>query len=163
MHKAYLLLGSNLADRESMITKATLMINCFIGHIVEQSSVYETEPWGFFTDSRFLNRVLAIETDLSPQQLFIETERIENNLGRIRTKQGYSSRVIDIDILFYDDVILDDDRLKIPHPRIPERLFTLIPLQEIAGSMVHPQSQITIDEMTNHCQDSSGVKVYPTI
>ena len=164
---AYLLLGSNLDDRESMITKARLMINCFIGHIIGMSSVYETEPWGFESDSHFLNQVLVVETDMDPPELIKAVKDIELNLGRKKGKAGsfdsglYDSRLIDIDILLFNDLVMEEEDLTIPHPRIKDRLFTLMPLQEVAGNLTHPAYHKSISELKEACTDRLAVKLYP--
>lgn len=158
---AHLLLGSNLDDRYSMLTKAKLMINNYLGHIVGLSSLYETEPWGFDSDNFFLNQVVAIETIMRPRELLQEILAIEQKLGRTRNNNGYSSRSIDIDILFYNDEIVEEHDLVIPHPKIGERLFTLLPLQEMDGTMKHPVNGKTFRQMIKECNDSLKVNVYP--
>ena len=106
MSIAYLLIGGNLNDREAMLKKSVEMIEQKIGRVITASSIYETEPWGFETGNSFLNQVLKVETGLSPQQLLNEIFIIEKSLGRVRKSLHFESRVIDIDILFYDDEII---------------------------------------------------------
>lgn len=161
MNQVYLLLGSNLTDREDCLSRARVNIAKDIGDIVKSSAIYESEPWGFETDSNFLNQVLLVETMLDPSQLLASILKIEKYLGRKRNGQnGYESRNIDIDILFYNHDIIDVPGLQIPHPRIQERLFTLIPVGEIDETFVHPLLQQTIQQLVLDCPDNGIVKRY---
>jgi 2-amino-4-hydroxy-6-hydroxymethyldihydropteridine diphosphokinase len=157
MKKVYLLLGGNLNNRESLIEKARTAISERAGKLLEQSSVYETEPWGFETKDTFLNQVVLIETKLKPSELLDTLLRIEYELGRTRTYNGYESRLIDIDILFYEEEVISNNELVIPHPRIQERMFTLKPLQEINGSFVHPVLKKSIRQLVAECTDKLKV------
>jgi 2-amino-4-hydroxy-6-hydroxymethyldihydropteridine diphosphokinase len=137
-HKVYLGLGSNLGDREEHIRKAIALIGESIGLVIRQSSLIETEPWGFESENRFLNGVILVETSLTPRQLLKATQKIERALGKRRkhaTRRSqcsmYSDRPIDIDILLYDDLTVDEPDLKIPHPLMQQREFVMIPLNEI--------------------------------
>ena len=132
-HNAYLGLGSNLGDREANIRKAISLIGKKVGLVLRQSSLIETEPWGFESSNKFLNAVILCETPLTPRQLLKVTQSIERQLGRRRksTSSSYSDRPIDIDILLYDDLTVDEPDLKIPHPLMKQRDFVMIPLQEI--------------------------------
>ena len=132
-HNAYLGLGSNLGDREANIRKAISLIGKKVGLVLRQSSLIETEPWGFESSNKFLNAVILCETPLTPRQLLKVTQSIERQLGRRRksTSSSYSDRPIDIDILLYDDLTVDEPDLKIPHPLMQQRDFVMIPLQEI--------------------------------
>lgn len=161
MNIAHLLLGSNLDDRYSMLTKAKLMINSEIGHVVGLSSLYETEPWGFESSDYFLNQVVSIETTIGPRQLLQSLLDIENRLGRTRNNGGYDSRIIDIDILLFNNDIVDEEDLKIPHPRMAERLFTLLPLEEVDDTLKHPVSGKTLREMIRECNDQLKVNHFP--
>ena len=139
MHQVYLGLGSNLGDREEHIRKAIALIGESIGLVIRQSSLIETEPWGFESANRFLNSVILVETSLTPRQLLKATQKIERQLGRkkkstdscLLTPVSYSDRSIDIDILLYDDLTVDEPDLKIPHPLMQQRDFVMIPLNEI--------------------------------
>ncbi len=134
LHEVFLGLGSNLGNREENIRKAVELIGQHVGTVVRQSSLIETEPWGFKSDNRFLNGVILCETTLKPQQVLKETQRIERELGRKRKTKvphHYHDRPIDIDILLYDDLHIDEPNLKIPHPLMHERDFVMIPLEEI--------------------------------
>ena len=130
----YLSLGSNLGDKEGNILRAYALIEQRIGHIVRKSSLYRTEPWGFESSNDFLNSAIAIETSLSPRQLLKETQRIEKEIGRTAKTSAdgtYQDRLIDIDILIYNDLIIDEPDLQIPHPLMNQRDFVLKPLKEI--------------------------------
>jgi 2-amino-4-hydroxy-6-hydroxymethyldihydropteridine diphosphokinase len=144
-HEVYLGLGSNLGDREANITRAIELIVKRVGLVIRQSSLIETEPWGFKSDNKFLNGVILVETTLTPRQLLTVTQKIERELGKRRKHSTrcsqcsmfnvqcslYSDRPIDIDILLYDDLTIDEPDLKIPHPLMHERDFVMIPLNEI--------------------------------
>lgn len=130
----YLSLGSNLGDKEGNILRAYALIEERIGHIVRKSSLHRTEPWGFESSNDFLNSVIAIETSLTPRELLTETQRIEREIGRTAKTSadgGYQDRLIDIDILMYNDIIIDEPDLQIPHPLMNQRDFVLNPLKEI--------------------------------
>ncbi|HEX2975522.1 MAG TPA: 2-amino-4-hydroxy-6-hydroxymethyldihydropteridine diphosphokinase [Bacteroidales bacterium] len=159
--KIYLGLGSNLDDREANLTEAVDRIGTIVGNVIRTSSIYETEPWGFTTDEQFLNMVVEAETDLNPADLHEQTKKIETRLGRIKDKEEeeYTSRIIDIDILFYEDVIVNDVDLRIPHPLIEERNFVLVPLNEIAPDFVHPVLKKKISELLQASSDTGEVRM----
>ena len=133
MHTVYLSLGSNLGNKEQNLTSAISEIARRIGDITAQSAFLETEPWGFDSDNAFLNAAVCVETQLSPYELLHTTQQIERDLGRIqKSHQGlYHDRIIDIDILLYDDLHIQTPELTIPHPLMQQRDFVLIPLKEI--------------------------------
>lgn len=138
-HLTYLGLGSNLGDRAGNIERAIHLISERVGTVVRQSSLIETEPWGFESENRFLNGVVLCETQLSPRRLLRVTQQVERTMGRRKSvaplssdaPRRYKDRIIDIDILLYDDVTVDEPDLKIPHPLMKEREFVMKPLQEI--------------------------------
>lgn len=161
MNIVYLLLGSNLNDRPALLQRARSGISSRIGNITKESSLYESEPWGFDSDMRFLNQVIRVETNCSPLNILDEILKIESELGRIRkNNDNYSSRTMDIDILFFNDEIINEINLTIPHPRIQERMFTLLPLSEISRSIIHPGSLKSVDEMISECEDQLDVHPY---
>ena len=144
IHQVFLGLGSNLGDREENIQKAISLIDERVGTVLRQSSLIETEPWGFESENKFLNGVILCETSLTPRQLLRVTQKIERDLGRKKksasshsshllplTSHLYKDRPIDIDILLYDDLTVDEPDLKIPHPLMQQRDFVMIPLNEI--------------------------------
>ena len=134
------------------------MIEKHIGKVITSSSVYETEPWGFQTEEEFLNMVVKVETNLNPYGLIGRILMIESMLGRIRLEKQYTSRVIDIDILFYDDLGIDETNLQIPHPLIYKRKFVLVPLCEIELGMVHPVLKKSVSLLLESCEDKSRVR-----
>ena len=132
-HQVYLGLGSNLGDKAWNLSEAIRLIAERVGQVVRQSSFIETEPWGFRSDNTFLNAVILCETDKTPREVLLLTQQIERDMGR-RQKSvsvGYIDRTIDIDILLYDDLVVDEPDLKIPHPLMQKREFVMIPLNEI--------------------------------
>ena len=153
----YLLLGSNIGDRENNLTLAIEKIQEHAGPIVRQSSIYQTKAWGIEDQEDFLNQVVVIETDLSPKDLLEVILNIEINMGRIR-KQKWGARLIDIDILFYDNLVHDTKELRIPHPGIPDRRFTLEPLAEINPDGVHPILKKTLSSLLESSQDKLNVQ-----
>lgn len=160
MAEVYLLLGSNMGDRQRFLQEATRLLQERVGTVLKPSSIYETEPWGFTNKNNFLNQVLLVETSLNPYELLKVIKAIETKLGRIRKTQRYSPRCIDIDILFYNDEVYFSDDLVIPHPRLYDRMFTLVPLNEIAPDYLHPILKKTIRELVILCNDKLMVKKY---
>ena len=158
-HVIYLLLGSNLGDRLANLRAAITSLSAKIQPIA-QSSVYETEPWGYSEQPAFLNLVLKGDTELSPLDLLSFLKETEVTMGRVETFR-FGPRLIDLDILFYDDLILESPKLTIPHPRITERAFVLVPLTDIAPGMVHPGLGITIQQL-KFLVDTSNIKQYPS-
>ncbi|HTC56081.1 MAG TPA: 2-amino-4-hydroxy-6-hydroxymethyldihydropteridine diphosphokinase [Candidatus Sulfotelmatobacter sp.] len=141
----YLSLGSNVGDREAQLRAAQARLSA-VGRVVVASSFYETEPVEFTEQPWFLNFVLALETSKTPQQLMTAILRIEEEMGRRRT-QKKGPRSIDIDILLFDDIIMDSTNLTIPHPALQQRRFVLEPMAEIAPEVVHPALKKTIREL----------------
>lgn len=142
-HRVYLGLGSNLGDRASQLEQAIQLVGERIGKVIRRSSFIETEPWGFESLNRFLNGVILCETRLTPRKVLEETQQIERDLGKRqehatrRSKETvYKDRPVDIDILLYDDLTVDEPDLKIPHPLMHERDFVMKPLQEIETNLI---------------------------
>ena len=158
MVKIYLLLGGNLGDKKLVFEKATKFLKENVGAILQQSHIYETEPWGFESSDVFWNQVLELVTSLSPEEVLRQTQHIELELGRVRKERKYDSRIIDIDILFYGEEIIQLPNLEIPHPRIQERKFALVPLNEIAPKLKHPILQKNIDQLLAECTDQLRVE-----
>lgn len=158
MARLFLLLGGNLGNKERTFTSARTRLEEELGKITQMSSVYETEPWGFQSDYLFWNQIILIETGWSPCEVLKKTKIIEQELGRVRKAERYSSRLIDIDLLFYDDMVFHEPQLELPHPRIIDRRFVLEPLAEIAPNMLHPVFRQTIMELLENCSDILNVK-----
>jgi 2-amino-4-hydroxy-6-hydroxymethyldihydropteridine diphosphokinase len=160
MKKVFLGIGTNLGERETNLKEAVTAIGKNIGTVLKCSSLYETEPWGFKSENQFLNIVVEAETKLTPSGVLGAILMIEALLGRTRSEKQYSSRLIDIDILLYEDIVIDEVSLKIPHPLMHERRFVLVPLCEIAAEVVHPVLNRTIASLLEICEDRSYVKKY---
>jgi 2-amino-4-hydroxy-6-hydroxymethyldihydropteridine diphosphokinase len=162
MNHVYLLLGSNMGNRKEMLEQAVQRIADRAGEVVRQSSVYETLPWGFDTDVPFLNQAIRINTEESPMELLEILLEIETDLGRIRFREGYASREIDVDILFFNDRTINDPDLIVPHPRLHLRKFTLVPLVDLDPSIYHPVFRKTVEELLYECEDELEVRLFET-
>ncbi len=149
LETVYLSLGSNLGDRKEILEKAIVLLNEKVGVVVKQSKDYETAPWGVTDQPDFLNLAIEIRTPLKPLEVLEQTQSIENQLGRVR-KEKWGARLIDIDILFYGNQIIDEPNLKVPHPLIQERDFVLSPMVEITPDFVHPVLGKTILELRDY-------------
>ena len=156
MSGIYLLLGSNIGRRFKNLERARELIVSNGITIKKESKIYETAAWGNEDQEAFLNQVIEVETGKSPQRLLKITQQIENEMGRVRYEK-WGKRLIDIDILYFKDLIFAEDDLSLPHPGIADRRFTLIPLVEIAPDMVHPELNKTQTELLDLCQDSLEV------
>ncbi len=155
-HQLYLATGSNLGDRQANLAQANALIAEKIGPVEQVSAFYETEAWGLTDQPDFLNQVLKVNTHLEPKEVLAQIIQIELLLGRER-QEKWGPRLIDIDILFYDDLIIKTDNLTIPHPFIQDRNFVLIPLLEIAGEKIHPIYELTIEDLYLQCKDIQEV------
>ena len=150
-HLVYLSLGTNLGNKEENLRTAMTLIEEQVGTITSQSALYASAPWGFDSENTFLNNAISVGTSLTPEELLSTTQRIEHTLGRThKSVDGqYSDRLIDIDILLYDDVVMHTPSLILPHPLMHRRLFVLEPLSEIAPTMIHPLLQKEIATLCN--------------
>jgi 2-amino-4-hydroxy-6-hydroxymethyldihydropteridine diphosphokinase len=157
MATIYLLLGTNLGERNGNLKECISFMEDGGIHIMKRSGVYETDAWGFEEQPSFFNQAVEAETSLSPQQLLAFLKSIEKNMGRINN-QRWQERLIDIDILYYDKEIINTETLVIPHSELPNRRFALIPLIEIAAGFVHPVLNKTNVELLNFCRDKLQVK-----
>lgn len=160
MNTVYLLFGSNIIPRLDYLCRAERAVNNSIGNIIRMSSIYESEPWGFHADQSFLNRIVVVETKLSPAEVLKNILSIENQMGRKRKFSSYSSRQIDIDILYFDKQIIQEEDLIIPHPGIAQRRFVLVPLAEIAPNLTHPVLKRNNLELLEACTDELRVWTY---
>lgn len=159
MVKGYLLLGSNLGDRETNLQKGLELISNDKCTILQTSSIYESEPWGYTDPNPYYNLVAEFETSLLPEQLLENCLRAENRLGRTRNSKEFEAREIDIDILFYGNTILNTEKLTVPHPRIQLRKFVLVPLAELCPDFVHPVLAKTMVQLLLECSDKSWVRL----
>jgi 2-amino-4-hydroxy-6-hydroxymethyldihydropteridine diphosphokinase len=159
MNGIYLLLGTNLGDRLSNIKNAITLLEKENVAVIQCSSIYETAAWGKTDQQDFLNQVVEVTTKKSPQELLQIILKAELFLGRVR-KEKWGERLIDIDILFYHNQIISTPDLSIPHPAIPERLFTLKPLAEIAGEKTHPKHKKKIKDLMDDCLDKLPVTIW---
>ena len=165
---AILLLGSNEGDRLPMLINAIDLIAKKIGRLSRQSTLYESAPWGMEATTPFLNLAVAVETRLSPQELLQGIKEIERQLGRTEDggtdwrnpQRTYASRPIDIDIMLYDNKVIDSDNLQIPHPRMQERRFALTPLCEICPDVEHPVLKCSLRQILDQCEDTSKVEYF---
>ncbi|MCK9179539.1 MAG: 2-amino-4-hydroxy-6-hydroxymethyldihydropteridine diphosphokinase [Bacteroides sp.] len=150
MHTIYIALGSNLGEKEQNLIRAIKQIEKRIGQVIAQSAFIYTSPWGYESKNRFINAAIACTTQLSPEDLLLQTQLIEKKMGRTYYhKSGYEDRIIDLDILLYDDIEFNSKSLQIPHPLMCKRLFVLEPLVQIAADVVHPTQNKTILELFN--------------
>ena len=161
----YLSLGSNLGDRVGFVQQATSLLGAHSEiNIVATSSFYESEPWKMDSDNWFVNAVVQISTSLSPEALLDECHRIEEQLGRKRVNANnvYQDRTIDIDIIFYDKLIMNNEKLTIPHKHFHKRVFMLVPMLEIAEDFVHPFFGKTVESLYDEIEEPEMVCLYGT-
>ncbi len=160
MSTAYLLTGSNLGKREAHLKQAIEDIILAAGTIIRCSPVYESPPWGFEHPAPFLNQALEIATPLSPDELLKSLLSIEKKHGRERNGSGYQARSLDIDILFYEKLVVEKQDLQLPHPRLHLRRFALRPLADIAPELHHPLLNKPVSQLLDECTDRSTVTAY---
>lgn len=160
-HKVYLSTGSNQGNSIQILKSANRLIQQQVGHILNASSFYKTAAWGLTNQPDFYNQCLLIYTPFSPKIVLQKLLHIEKQLGRIRI-QKWGPRTIDIDILLFDDLILKDNDLQIPHPYLPERSFVLAPLAEIAPQVKHPSLKKSMNQLLNETPDKLNVNRIPT-
>jgi 2-amino-4-hydroxy-6-hydroxymethyldihydropteridine diphosphokinase len=160
MNVAYLLLGGNLGKRVENLSLAQKFLTNEGLNILTASSIFETAPWGMNSTTYFLNKVIGVECNLSVMELLNTCLKVEKMMGRQRSSEHYQSRIIDIDILFFNDEVILTEELKVPHPRLHERRFVLVPLSEIAPKFVHPVLKKTTEELLQICKDQLEVKKF---
>lgn len=160
MNDVYLILGSNLGEKEDIIIKAENLISKRAGNIKVTSSIYETEPWGTTEPLSYLNTVIRIETELDPFSLLEVLLKIEKELGRKRTGIKNQPRTIDIDILFFNNEVIVHKDLIVPHERLQYRRFVLTPLAEIAPDLIHPLLKVSVQKLLDSCVDNRWVRLF---
>ena len=160
MEKCYILFGSNMGEKGRLFADACSLINNRCGHVARLSDAFESEPWGFEADEWFLNRVIEVETELEPEEMLVQLLDIEASMGRVRHPEikGYSSRPVDLDILYFGDRIIRTEFLTVPHPRLHLRRFALEPLCQLIPEYVHPVLQQTQQELLEACPDRCIVR-----
>lgn len=157
-HQLILCVGGNLGNKAQIFSETSDLIENQIGHVMKASPVYETPPWGFETKNRFWNQVLVVETNLEPMEVLQKIRAFEKHFGRKRKDGTYLSRKMDIDILFYDNEVIQTEELTIPHPLMELRRFVMAPLVDILPDLTHPVTGKPMAEMLSGCQDNSEVK-----
>ena len=158
MNKIFLIVGGNLGNRKKNLQTAATFIDEQVGAIIQSSKIYETEPWGLTDQPAFYNQVHLVKSKLNAQTIIDTILKIEEKMGRVRTIKN-AARIIDIDILFFNEEIINEPNLVVPHREIPNRRFVLMPLNEIAPLMIHPVLKKNISELLSTCKDQ--LKVAP--
>lgn len=159
MANVYLCLGGNQGNTIGIFENAIDLINSRVGKVEAKSALYETEPWGFECSQNFVNQVVVVQTSLQPIDVLHICLQIEAELGRVRHGAQYCSRVIDIDILLIDDLIINEPELTVPHPRMLQRQFVLQPLNNVAPTLIIPGTKLTVAKALNICTDTLGCKL----
>lgn len=159
-HTVYLCIGGNLGDRPGNLAETRDFLTFNFGDIEAVSSIYETEAWGMENAPAFLNQVIRLKTELTVEELLVEIEELEEFYGREKSEGGYQSREMDVDILFYDDAVIENEKIVIPHPRLHLRRFVLVPLAELSVDLVHPLLGKSIQTLLAGCQDTLTVRKY---
>ncbi len=157
MNKVFLLIGGNMGNRLQNLHQAVSLLSAACGPVIQQSAVYETAAWGKTDQAAFMNQALLLTTSLSARELITTILSVEEKMGRRRLER-FGPRLIDIDIIFYNDDIIDEPNLTVPHPELQNRRFVLEPLNEIAPSFVHPVLHKTVAELLLECKDELEVK-----
>lgn len=161
MNVTYLCLGGNIGDREMALCHALSIINEQVGEITAKSNIYETQAWGVTNQKAYLNQCIKVSTNLSADNLIDMLLNIEKKLGRERNESEiYQPRTIDIDIIFYNNDVMNESKLLVPHPRLHLRKFVLIPLNEIGSNYLHPLLNKTIFNLLSDCEDDSDVTLF---
>lgn len=159
-HQLILSLGGNMGNKVEIFAETRALIHQTIGPIQHASPTYETPPWGFDSSDHFHNQVILISTGLTPHDVLKKIKEIEIRFGRKRKTGAYLPRKMDIDILFYDDQVISDAELTIPHPLIPLRRFVLVPLADLLPDLIHPLTGKSVIEMLEECPDGSVLRKF---
>ncbi len=159
MNIVFLQLGSNLGEREMLLQDAIAAIEDRVGKVVEKSKVYESVPWRVEGQENYLNQIVKVKTEMQADDVLSTILNIEKELGRVRLEK-WGERLIDIDIIFYNDAIIETAALCVPHKHMHERMFVLTPLHNIAPEMIHPKYNKTVEELLQICTDTELVEEY---
>jgi 2-amino-4-hydroxy-6-hydroxymethyldihydropteridine diphosphokinase len=159
MNIVYLQLGSNIGDREQLISDAINEISVYVGKVNVRSKIYESTPWRIDGQANYLNQLIEVKTLSSASETLVSILKIENDLGRVRIEK-WGERLIDIDIIFFNNEIVENSDLCIPHKHMHERNFVLLPLNEIAPDFIHPKYNKTVSELFKESRDIEKVDVY---
>ena len=159
MNKVYLLLGGNIGNRLDNLERAKHLLEKQVGKVIKDSKVYETASWGNTDQPDFLNQVVLIETKLAAEKIMEQILLIEKTMGRVRAKKN-ASRIIDVDILFFNEEVIETKNIIIPHPQIQNRNFVLYPLNELSPQLKHPVLKKTIHDLLLQCDDTLAVYIY---
>lgn len=161
MNNCVILAGSNIKDREKAITDSLSLFEKEIGKISKQSSLYESEPWGYDSRNWFLNQAWLAKTEKIPLDLLEGMLFIEKEVGRERKgESGYKDRIIDLDLIFFENFIIEEPNLKVPHPALSDRMFVLLPMNEIIPDYVHPVFKKPVKELLVNCKDKLTVRLF---
>jgi len=160
MSTVYFSLGSNRGNKEKNLFQAIVYLREYVGEIADYSSIYESEPWGFNDSEDFFNMVIKVETELPPRRILEIIKTIEERMGRVLTRDGYQSRIIDIDILLCDQLVIKEKDLQIPHLQINERNFVLFPLTDIAADIINPTCKKTFNDLIKVCKDEKEIGLF---
>lgn len=161
-HLVYLSLGSNLGDRSENLIQSIRLMHEKLGTVTAISSFYESASWGYTSENKYLNCCIELKSELSPADFLAISKEIEQSMGRKKTTE-YTDRSIDIDILFYGNLKIDNSDLKIPHPHIEKRAFVLLPLAEIAPDLYHHKHFLTIAQLSLKYMHTEDIKCYKTV
>lgn len=159
-NSVFLLLGGNIGNRIYFLQSAEQLIVEKIGPVACKSSIYETQPWGSDCDKPYLNMAMQVYTYLQPEDLLDKIHEVEAALGRVRGPQQYAPRTLDVDIIFFNNQVINTSRLIVPHPRMQSRMFVLKPLEEIAGKYIHPVLKCSVSSLLDSCTDNCRVEPF---
>jgi 2-amino-4-hydroxy-6-hydroxymethyldihydropteridine diphosphokinase len=160
-HTVYLSLGTNLGNKKKNLVRIAKRLSEAGMEVIRSSGIYRSPAWGYRSENDYYNQCLACTSDQAPEVLMEQILSLEKAMGRKRGGEGYADRIIDVDMLFYDDLVMDRTGLTLPHPRIQERLFVLLPMNELAPDLVHPRLGMRIRDLLEAVEDNGTVERLP--